>query len=206
MKKLLLSFLLLSVLVANSVSAESHSNESAAQVDKFETAVRLVGEKKYVEAVAQFKLLANGGLPEAQFNLAILNLNGLGAPKNFKNALYWSWYAYLNKHETAFNQVEKIFPLMTEALRDEVATQITEELLVLANDGDQLASLKLGQTYTQLFVAPDFKSAYLWLSIAQAYGLEGVAELLENTTKQLTMEEILQQQDAAAATFEKINN
>ena len=75
MKKLLLSFLLLSVLVANSVVAESHSNESAAQVDKFETAVRLVGEKKYVEAVAQFKLLANGGLPEAQFNLAILNLN-----------------------------------------------------------------------------------------------------------------------------------
>jgi len=95
---------------------------------------------------------------------------------------------------------------MTEALRDEVATQITEELLELANDGDQLASLKLGQTYTQLFVAPDFKSAYVWLSIAQAYGLEGVAELLENTTKQLTMEEILQQQDAAAATFEKINN
>jgi hypothetical protein len=46
----------------------------------------------------------------------------------------------------------------------------------------------------------------VWLSIAQAYGLEGVAELLENTTKQLTMEEILQQQDAAAATFEKINN
>ena len=117
MKKLLLSFLLLSVLVANSVMAESHSNENAAQVDKFETAVRLVGEKKYVEAVAQFKLLANGGLPEAQFNLAILNLNGLGAPKNFKNALYWSWYAYLNKHETAFNQVEKIFPLMTEALQ-----------------------------------------------------------------------------------------
>ena len=145
-------------------------------------------------------------MPEAQFNLAILNLNGLGAPKNFKNALYWSWYAYLNKHETAFNQVEKIFPLMTEVLRDEVATQITEELLVLANGGDQLASLKLGQTYTQLFVAPDFKSAYVWLSIAQAYGLEGVAELLENTTKQLTMEEILQQQDAAAATFEKINN
>ena len=51
MKKLLLSFLLLSVLVANSVMAESHSNDSAAQVDKFETAVRLVGEKQYFEAV-----------------------------------------------------------------------------------------------------------------------------------------------------------
>ena len=57
MKKLLLSFLLLSVLVANSVVAESHSNESAAQVDKFETAVRLVGEKKYVEAVGNSNFL-----------------------------------------------------------------------------------------------------------------------------------------------------
>ena len=75
-------------------------------------------------------------------------MNGLGAPKNFKNALYWSWYAYLNKHETAFSQAEAIFPSITEALRDEVATQIIEELLVLANDGDQAAALKLGQTYT----------------------------------------------------------
>ena len=56
----------------------------------------------------------------------------------------------------------------------EVAAQIIEELLVLANDGDQAAALKLGQTYTQLFVTPDYKSAYVWLSIAQAYGLEEV--------------------------------
>ena len=205
MKKLLLSFVFLSVLVANPVVAESHSNESAAQVDKFETAVRLVGEKKYVEAVVQFKLLANAGLPEAQFNLAILNLNGLGVPKNFKKALYWSWYAYLNNHETAFAQVEAIYPSITEALRDEVATQVIDELLALANSGDQLSALKLGQTYTQLLVVPDFKSAYVWLSIAQAYGVEGVTELLENTTKQLTVEEVLQQQDEAAATFENIN-
>lgn len=206
MKRFFLILLFLPIVGSNILWAESHNIKMADQVNKFENAVKLVAEKKYLEAVEEFKNLADLGLPEAQFNLAILNLNGLGAPKNFKTALYWSWYAYLNKHETAFNQVEKIFPLMTEALRDEVATQITEELLVLANDGDQLASLKLGQTYTQLFVAPDFKSAYVWLSIAQAYGLEGVAELLENTTKQLTMEEILQQQDAAAATFEKINN
>jgi len=204
MKRFFLILLFLPIVGSNILWAESHNIKMADQVNKFENAVKLVAEKKYLEAVEEFKNLADLGLPEAQFNLAILNLNGLGAPKNFKNALYWSWYAYLNKHETAFSQAEAIFPSITEALRDEVATQIIEELLVLANDGDQAAALKLGQTYTQLFVTPDYKSAYVWLSIAQAYGLEEVTELLENATKQLTLEEILQQQDESADTFSKI--
>ena len=204
MKRFFLILLFLPIVGSNILWAESHSIKMADQVNKFENAVKLVAEKKYIEAVEEFKNLADLGLPEAQFNLAILNLNGLGAPKNFKNALYWSWYAYLNKHETAFSQAEAIFPSITEALRDEVATQIIDELLVLANDGDQGAALKLGQTYTQLFVTPDYKSAYVWLSIAQAYGLEEVTELLENATKQLTLEEVLQQQDESADTFSKI--
>ena len=52
---------------------------------------------------------------------------------------------------------------------------------------------------------PDYKSAYVWLSIAQAYGLADETDLLQNTTKQLTLEEVLQQQDQAAETFGKIN-
>ena len=204
MNRFILALLFFPILSSNLIWAESHKSELADQADRFENAVNLVSEKKYIEAVEEFKVLADLGLPEAQFNLAILNLNGLGAPKNFKNALYWSWHAYLNKHETAFSQVDAIFPSITEQLRDEVATQITEELLALANNGNQTAALKLGQTYTELFVTPDFKSAYIWFSIAQAYGLEGVSELLENTTKQLTLEEILQQQTEAAAAFEKI--
>ena len=204
MNRFFLILLFLPIVGSNILWAESHNIKMADQVNKFENAVKLVAEKKYLEAVDRFKNLAELGLPEAQFNLALLNLNGLGAPKNFKNALYWSWYAYLNKHETAFSQAEAIFPSITEALRDEVATQIIEELLVLANDGDQGAALKLGQTYTQLFVTPDYKSAYVWLSIAQAYGLEEVTELLDNATKQLTLEEVLQQQDESADTFSKI--
>ena len=204
MKRFFLILLFFPIVGSKILWAENHNIQMADQVNKFENAVKLVAEKKYLEAVAEFENLADLGLPEAQFNLALLNLNGLGAPKNFKNALYWSWYAYLNKHETAFSQAEAIFPSITEALRDEVATQIIEELLVLANDGDQAAALKLGQTYTQLFVTPDYKSAYVWLSIAQAYGLEEVTELLENATKQLTLEEVLQQQDESADTFSKI--
>ena len=205
MKKSVLFLLFLSVFGAKTVLGDSHASEKADQIKKFENAVKFVSEKKYFEAVKEFELLATSGLPEAQFNLAILNLNGLGTPKNFKNALYWSWYAHLNGHETALDQVETIYSSITEVLRDTVANQVIEELLSLANDGDQSSALKLGQTYTQLLVAPDYKSAYVWLSIAQAYGLEGVTDLLQNTTKQLTLEEVLQQQDQSAETFGKIN-
>ena len=205
MKKSILFLLFLSISNASIVVAENHASEKGDQVEKFENAVKFVSEKKYFEAVEEFKILANLGLPEAQFNLAILNLNGLGTPKNFKNALYWSWYAHLNNHEAALKQVETIYSSITEALRDAVAAQVIEELLTLANDGDQLSALKLGQTYMKLLVAPDYKAAYVWLSIAQAYGLEGVTDLLEDASKQLTLEEVLEQQDQASETFEKIN-
>ena len=171
----------------------------------FKIAVKKIEDKKFLEAVEIFEKLASQGVPEAQFNLALLNNNGLGTPKNFKMALYWSWYAHLNGHTTALNQVNSIYGSITEALRDTVANLIIDELLSAANTGDRLSALKLGQTYTGLLVAPDYPSAYLWLSIAQAYGIEQASELLAQTAKQLTVEEILSQQEQASSKFLEIN-
>ena len=203
MKLKLISFLLLIIFTKTSF-AGNHSNDADFSKE-FETAVINVQEKKYLEAVKGFTALANQGLPEAQFNLSLLFFSGLGAPKNFKDALYWSWYAHLNAHETAINQVNKTYDYITENLRNEVANKIIEELLATANSGDQMSALKLGQTYTGLLVTPDYLSAYVWLSIAQAYGIEAASELLEETAKQLTLEDILTQQNEASSKFSQIN-
>lgn len=184
--------------------AENHVVSPEFQQD-FKIAVKKIEDKKFLEAVEIFEKLASQGVPEAQFNLALLNNNGLGTPKNFKMALYWSWYAHLNGHTTALNQVNSIYGSITEALRDTVANLIIEELLSAANTGDHLSALKLGQTYTGLLVTPDYPSAYLWLSIAQAYGIEQASELLAQTAKQLTVEEILSQQEQASSKFLEIN-
>lgn len=184
--------------------AENHVVSPEFQQD-FKIAVKKIEDKKFLEAVEIFEKLASQGVPEAQFNLALLNNNGLGTPKNFKMALYWSWYAHLNGHTTALDQVNSIYGSITEALRDTVANLIIEELLSAANTGDQLSALKLGQTYTGLLVTPDYPSAYLWLSIAQAYGIEQASELLAQTAKQLTVEEILSQQEQASSKFLEIN-
>ena len=187
----------------NFLFAESHSvKENLGK--EFEQAVKNVESKNFTVAVKEFTSLANQNLPEAQFNLSLLYFNGLGTPKNFKTALYWSWQAHLNGHETAKVQVEKTYDSITEDLRNVVASEVIDELLAASKAGDQLSALKLGQTFSDLLVVPDYKAAYVWLSIAQAYGLDGASELLSVASKQLTVEDILLQQDQAAIIFSEI--
>ena len=190
---------------AHTSQAENHTLSPKLAKD-FEMAVKNVENKNFLDAVKMFNELAENGLPEAQFNLSLLHSSGLGTPKNYKKALYWSWQAHLNGHETAINQVTEIYDLITEALRDAVANQIIDELLAIAKAGDQNAALKLGKTYTDLLVVPDYQSAYVWLSIAQAYGLESASSLLKQTADQLTLEDILVQQEQASNTFSEINS
>ena len=198
-------FIIISLIsIGHIVQAENHSLPPKL-AEEFEIAVKNVESKNFLEAVKIFDKLAQSGLPEAQFNLSLLYSSGLGTPKNYKTALYWSWQAHLNDHPTAINQVNEIFDLITEALRDAVANQIIDELLSVAKAGDQTSALKLGKTYTNLLVAPDYQSAYVWLSIAQAYGLESASELLSQVSDELTLEEILAQQEQASTTFSEIN-
>ena len=191
--------------LASTSQAENHTL-SPKLAKNFEMAVKNVENKNFLAAVKMFNELAENDLPEAQFNLSLLHSSGLGTPKNYKKALYWSWQAHLNEHETAINQVTEIYDSITEALRDAVANQIIDELLAIAKAGDQNAALKLGKTYTDLLVVPDYQSAYVWLSIAQAYGLESASSLLKQTADQLTLEDILVQQEQASNTFSEINS
>tara|TARA_B100001079_G_scaffold196898_1_gene170603 strand:- start:23 stop:592 length:570 start_codon:yes stop_codon:yes gene_type:complete len=184
------------------LGAESHQNSS---VDSdFKTAVKHIEKKRFFEAYEIFSTLADQGIPEAQFNLALLYSNGLGVPKNYRLALYWSWQAHLNGHETAINRVNIIYDLIDEKLRNSVAQTIIDEMLLIAQAGDKAAPLKLGQTYLGLFVEAQNKPAYVWLSISQAYGEERANELLEEAASQLTLEEVLAQQEEAQKVFENI--
>ncbi len=171
---------------------------------EFNKAVKHVEKKEFSEALAIFESLANEDLPEAQFNLSLLYYNGVGAPTSYRLALYWSWRAYLNQHENAKDEFDKIKSGINENLQNTVAQTIVDELLVEANRGNEPASLKLGQTYLSMFAQPNYKDAYLWLSIAQAYGEVAASELLSEAASQLTLDEILVQQDLSQSTFQKI--
>lgn len=200
-------FLTIIALVSVGQVAQAENHDPSPELAKeFEMAVKNVESKNFLDAVRGFEKLAQSGLPEAQFNLSLLYSSGLGTPKNYKMALYWSWQAHLNDHPTAINQINEIFDLITEALRDTVANQIIDELLTVAKAGEQTSALKLGKTYTDLLVTPDYQSSYVWLSIAQAYGLESASGLLSQVADELTLEEILVQQEQASTTFSEINS
>ena len=193
----------MALLSAKSGYAESHVNEL--NVDQsFRTAVKLVEDQKYIDAINIFTVLAERDIPEAQYNLSLLLFNGLGAPKNFKGALKWAWKAYLNEHEYALIQVNHILDMIPADVRDSVANELIQEISEIAKDKNQLATLKVGITFTELLSEPDYLSAYVWLSIAQAFGIEKASDLLMEVTDQLTIEEVLAQQELAAQLFEEM--
>ena len=190
------------VLYSTVLYAENHQKKPVDE--EFKSAIKHVEKKQFFEAYQIFSSLAELGIPEAQFNLALLYSNGLGTPKNFRLALYWSWQAHLNDHETAIDRVNKTYDLINEDLRNSVAQTIIEELVASAQAGDKEAPLKLGKTYLGLFVEAQNLPAYLWLSISQAYGEERASALLEEAASQMTLEEVLAQQEEAKKSFDGI--
>ncbi len=201
---MLRNFLCICLLIIHSTVLYAENHQKKPVDEEFKSAVKHVDKKQFFEAYQIFSSLAELGIPEAQFNLALLYSNGLGVPKNFKLALYWSWQAHLNNHETAIDRVNKTYDLINEDLRNSVAETIIEELVTSAQAGDKEAPLKLGKTYLGLFVEAQNLPAYLWLSISQAYGEERASALLEEATSQMTLEEVLAQQEQAQKSFDEI--
>tara|TARA_B100001059_G_scaffold94187_1_gene93451 strand:- start:319 stop:936 length:618 start_codon:yes stop_codon:yes gene_type:complete len=184
------------------VVAENHSKDIISQ--EFKDAIKHVEKQQFFDAFKIFSELSEQGIPEAQYNLSVLYSNGLGAPKNYRLSLYWSWQAHLSYHETAIDRVNTVYDLINEDLRNSVAQKIIDELVTSAEAGDKDAPLKLGKTYLGLFVEPKNQLAYQWLSIAQAYGDESASGLLTQAAEQMTLEEVLAQQEEAQKTFESI--
>lgn len=198
---MLRNFLYMSLLVLYSTVLYAENHQKNLVDEEFKSAIKYVEKKQFFEAYQIFSSLAELEIPEAQFNLALLYSNGLGTPKNFRLALYWSWQAHLNDHETAIEQVNKTYELINENLRNSVAETTIEELVASAQAGDRAAPLKLGKTYLGLFVEAQNQPAYLWLSISQAYGEERASALLEEAASQMTLEEVLAQQEEAQKSF-----
>ena len=201
---MLRNFLCICFIVLHSTVLYAENHQKKPVDEEFKSAIKHVEKKQFFEAYQIFSSLAQLGIPEAQFNIALLYSNGLGTPKNFRLALYWSWQAHLNDHETAIDRVNKTYDLINEDLRNSVAQTIIEELVASAQTGDKEAPLKLGKTYLGLFVEAQNLPAYLWLSISQAYGEERASALLEEAASQMTLEEVLAQQEEAQKSFNEM--
>ena len=80
MKLINIFFTLLIILFSNILHAGSH--QASLVKEDFDKAIKHVEKMRYFDAFQIFSDLAKKSVPEAQYNLALLYSNGLGAPKN----------------------------------------------------------------------------------------------------------------------------
>ena len=71
------------------------SAESLNDNEAFSAAVKAVKARDYSRALILFEQQANDAKHDAQYNMAVLSQAGKGRPRNYPDALYWSWLAQL---------------------------------------------------------------------------------------------------------------
>ena len=195
-----LAFLVM--IVVTTARAQTETTEP--KTDTFVNAIKAFEKKDFQTAVELFTILANEGEPTSQHNLSILYFKGLGSPVSYKRALYWAWRASLGGSEPAMVVVDDVRDIVTEDLIGVVSEEIAGELTAKAMNGDKEAAERLGKTYYNLFVEPDLKMAYTWLLISQAFGNEGVSDMILDIEDLIEIADKIIYQEEAMEIFLKI--
>tara|TARA_Y100001960_G_scaffold207001_1_gene216120 strand:+ start:745 stop:1401 length:657 start_codon:yes stop_codon:yes gene_type:complete len=201
-------FSLLLILIIPSVGF-SDENEELAKADsqtfeEFTKAVNAVKEKNYELAADIFEKLAEDGDIDAQFNYAILTRNGLGRAQNYSQALYWSWLSFAGGLEKADKVLEKILELVPEAAHQEIRDKVSVFILNKINIGNRKALLHYGKFYLDILPEEDYNKAYLFYTIASAFGDLEAKEKRDIILENVDNEQIVEIQQKASLMFEKL--
>ena len=126
---LLISLTLCFSMVA--ANAESHTDNEA-----FSAAVKAVKARNYSRALTLFEQQANDAKHDAQYNMAVLSQAGKGRPRNYPDALYWSWLAQLGGIEEAEDIANDMLDILTEDDVKAVRVRVIENLQSRLENGE----------------------------------------------------------------------
>ena len=117
-------------------SATASDEQTKMENSAFKEAVQAVKDKNYAHAITLFEEQAKLPRHDAQYNLAVLLNAGKGRPRNYADALYWSWQAQLGEIEDAEDLASDIVDLLPPNIADEVRGRVgkTLETRIEAND------------------------------------------------------------------------
>lgn len=149
------------------------------------------------EAATIFLSLARAGDGDAQFNLALLYLEGVGVPQNAREALYWGWRARLSGIPAAPTLLSRLAEEATPDLRDETAERITADLQSRIDAGEGRAMLERSVLLSDLLPEPDLQGAYVWQALAAALGTPAAAQARDATLARIDPKDRLAAQQAA---------
>ena len=173
-------------------------------IEEFTEAVNAVKEEKYELAADIFEKLAEEGDIDAQFNYALLTRIGLGRAQNYSQALYWSWLSFAGGLEKADKVLEKILELVPEAAHQEIRDKVSVFILNKINAGNRKALLHYGKFYLDILPEEDYNKAYLFYTIASAFGDLEAKEKRDTILENVDNEKIVEIQQQASLMFEKL--
>ena len=171
---------------------------------KFQKGVDAVKEKNYEIAADIFEELASLGDVDAQFNLAILTRNGLGRAQNYSDALYWTWLSFTGGLEKSEKVLEKILELVPEDSQKEISESVSSYILDQINSGNRKALMHYGKYYLDVLSDADYSKAYLFYSIASAFGEQGAKEKRDKVLDDMDNDRIVEIQSQASVMFDKL--
>ena len=203
------SYQIISVLIATihlNISPATANDEQTKQENAaFKEAVQAVKDKNYTNAIALFEEQAKLPRYDAQYNLAVLLNAGKGRPRNYVDALYWSWQAQLGNIEDAEELADDIVDLLPPKVADEVRSRVGKTLEARIDASDISAIPQFANFHLEILAEPDYSNAYVWHSIATALGLPGSGDARDDAESQLESEDLVKLQTKTQELFEKHN-
>jgi len=192
---LLFAFLLL----PSFLSANTHETDADQQ---FEEAVTAVHEKAYRKALMLFKTLAEDDISDAQFNAALLIKAGMGQPRNYSEAYYWAVLSDLGGEPRAKTLVSELVDILPAEDIDSNHSRILDRLTKQLSDGTSQAIIKFARLHFEFLSEPDYKTAYIWYSIAHAMGIKGGFEGSRDVAEYLESVDLVAAQNKSVEIFE----
>ena len=186
-------------------SATASDEQTKMENSAFKEAVQAVKNKNYAHAITLFEEQAKLPRHDAQYNLAVLLNAGKGRPRNYVDALYWSWQAQLGDIEDAEDLASDIVDLLPPKVADEVRARVEETLEARIEASDISAIPQFANFHLKILAEPDYGNAYIWHSIAAALSLPGSSDARDDAESQLDSKDLVTLQTKTQELFEKHN-
>ena len=204
-KSIDLPILVMLISLALYLSMVGASAESRTDNEAFNAAVKAVKARDYRQALILFEQQANDAKHDAQYNMAVLSQAGKGRPRNYPDALYWSWLAQLGGIEEAEKIASEMLDILTEDDVEAVRVRVLENLQSRLENGEINAISQFADYHLKMLEEPDHGTAYIWYSIAVALNIPDVIDRRDNTESDIEAKELARLQTEAKELFKKYN-
>ena len=150
-------FFSLFVITACLLGVPANASDPQTQMENkaFKEAVKAVKDKDYAHAITLFEAQAKMPRHDAQHNLAVLLNAGKGRPRNYVEALFWSWQAQLGGIEDAEDLANDIVDLLPPKVADEVRSRVGEALKARIDANDLNAIPQFANYHLTILAEPD---------------------------------------------------